>query len=59
VAVAGLNPRHLDICRLFYEEELSSPEIADRVGCSRWTVRRVLDEFGARLSKHLCEGDGG
>ncbi len=52
-ATAGLKPRHLEICHLFYQEELSSPEIAARVGCSRWTVRRVLDEFGYRLRDHL------
>jgi RNA polymerase sigma factor (sigma-70 family) len=52
-AMTGLKPQHLEICRLFYEEELATPEIAGRVGCSRWTVRRVLDEFGARLSDRL------
>jgi RNA polymerase sigma factor (sigma-70 family) len=52
-AMACLKPRHLEICRLFYEEQLSTPEIADRAGCSRWTVRRVLDEFGRRLSGYL------
>jgi len=52
-AMAGLKPRHLEICRLFYHEDLSSPEIAARVGCSRWTIRRVLNEFGGKLSDCL------
>jgi RNA polymerase sigma factor (sigma-70 family) len=57
-AMAGLKPRHLEICRLFYHEDLSSPEIAARVGCSRWTIRRVLDEFGGRLRDSLDENSG-
>jgi RNA polymerase sigma factor (sigma-70 family) len=57
MAMVGLKkPRHLEICRLCYAEELSTPEIADRVGCTRWTVRRVLDEFGARLENCLDRG---
>jgi RNA polymerase sigma factor (sigma-70 family) len=55
-ATAGLKPRHLEICRLFYQEELSLGEIAARVERSRWTVRRVLDEFGSRLCDCL-DGD--
>ena len=31
----------------------SSPEIAQRVGSSRWTVRRVLDRIGSRLQQRL------
>ena len=54
-AMAGFWPRDLEICGLCYAEELSTPEIADRVGCSRWTVRRVLDEFGGRLETYLAD----
>jgi RNA polymerase sigma-70 factor, ECF subfamily len=52
-ATAGLKPRHLEICRLFYHENLSAAEIAARIRYSRWTVRRVLNEFGGRLCDHL------
>ncbi len=52
-AIAGLKSRHLEICRLFYYQNLSPAEIAARVGCSRWTVRRVLNEFGHRLQEIL------
>lgn len=33
----------------------SSTEIADKVGCSRWTTRRVLDRIGTRLEQRLRE----
>ena len=52
-AMGGLRPRHLEICRLFYQEGLSPQEIAARMGCSRWTIRRVLNEFGGRLKDQL------
>jgi RNA polymerase sigma factor (sigma-70 family) len=52
-AMSGLKPRHLEICRLFYQEQLLPGEISDRIGCSRWTVRRTLDEFGSRLEERL------
>jgi RNA polymerase sigma factor (sigma-70 family) len=57
-AMTGLKPRHLEICRLFYREDLSPPEIAARVGCSRWTIRRVLNEFGSRLRDNLGDKSG-
>jgi RNA polymerase sigma-70 factor (ECF subfamily) len=31
----------------------SSTEIGDRLGVSRWTVRRVLDHFGGQLQQRL------
>jgi DNA-directed RNA polymerase specialized sigma24 family protein len=30
-----------------------STEIGDRLGVSRWTVRRVLDHFGGQLQQRL------
>lgn len=53
MALEGLKPNHLEICRLFYAEGLSLPDIVTCVGRSRWTVRRVLNEFGRRLEKYL------
>lgn len=55
--VAGLAPPELEVVRLCFEGH-SAPEIASRVGCSRWTVRRVLDRVGVRLRKRL-ECDSG
>jgi RNA polymerase sigma factor (sigma-70 family) len=52
-AVAGFKPKHQEICRLCYQDELSVSEIGPKVGCTRWTVRRVLNEFGKRLNDHL------
>jgi RNA polymerase sigma-70 factor, ECF subfamily len=45
----GFSPRDLEILRLSMEGH-GTPHIADAVGCSRWTVRRVLDLLGARLA---------
>lgn len=53
--VAGLKSPEPDIIRLCFEG-YSTPEIADQLSCSRWTVRRVLDRFGARLRQRLAEG---
>jgi RNA polymerase sigma factor (sigma-70 family) len=55
-ALCGFKPRHLEICRLFLfcQDDFSVNEIADRVGCTRWTVRRVLTEFGSRLRDRLA-----
>lgn len=36
----------------------SSAEIAEQVGCSRWTVRRVLDRIGQKLERRLQESRG-
>jgi RNA polymerase sigma factor (sigma-70 family) len=52
-ALTGLKPSHREICCLFYQEGLSFQEIATRVKCSRWTIRRVLDDFGECLVKYL------
>jgi len=53
VTLAEFKPRPLEICRLFYQEQLSPPEIAAKVGRSRWAVRRALDRFGRRLANQL------
>jgi len=50
--LTGLPNPEPEIVRLRLEGR-SSPEIAQEVGCSRWTVRRVLDRFGDRLQKRM------
>lgn len=50
--LAGLKDAELAVIRLFLEG-YASPEIARQRGCSRWTVRRVLDRFGTRLRRRL------
>ncbi len=50
----GFLPRDMEILRLRLEGYAPSM-IADEVGCSRWTVRRVMQGFGARLDDHLGE----
>jgi RNA polymerase sigma factor (sigma-70 family) len=44
----GFLARDLRILNLHFAA-YSSEEIAQRVGCSRWTVRRVVEGFGRRL----------
>ena len=52
-AVLGTaNPREADIFRYCLEGH-STPEIAQLVGCSRWSVRRVLDRLGEELQQRL------
>ena len=46
------NPREADIFRYCLEGH-STPEIAQLVGCSRWSVRRVLDRLGEELQQRL------
>ena len=48
----GFSLRDHEILRLSVKGH-TTPEIASTVGCSRWTVRRVLDTFGARLGQRL------
>jgi RNA polymerase sigma factor (sigma-70 family) len=55
--LAGLKSPEPDIIRLCLEG-YSSPEIADQLACSRWTVRRVLDRFGTRLRRRLEDESG-
>lgn len=37
-------------------EGCSTAEVAERLQCSRWTVRRVLDRIGFRLMERLAAG---
>ncbi len=47
--LARLSPRQ-HVIAVAVLDGLSVEEIADRAGCSRWTVRRELNEMG----RHLC-----
>ena len=51
-ALAGLEPAEQEMLRLCLQGH-SPSEIATQVGCSRWTVRRVLDRIGNRLQRRL------
>lgn len=51
----GLRNPEPEIIRLTLEGH-STDEIARHIGCSRWTVRRVLNRFGRRLEGRLREG---
>jgi RNA polymerase sigma factor (sigma-70 family) len=50
VLTRGFVPRDLKILQLRFDGHASS-EIAEQVGCSRWTVRRVVEGFGLRLQQ--------
>ena len=50
VLTRGFVPRDLKILQLRFDGHASS-EIAAQVGCSRWTVRRVVEGFGVRLQQ--------
>jgi len=50
ILTKGFVARDLEILRLYLEGYASS-EVAQRVGCSRWTVRRIVDGFGHRLQQ--------
>jgi RNA polymerase sigma-70 factor (ECF subfamily) len=52
VVLAGLEASEVEILRLRLQGH-SPSDIGDRVGCTRWTVRRVLDRVGLRLEKAL------
>ena len=49
---AGLDDPEPDIFR-FCMQGYSTSEIASQMGCSRWTVRRVLDRIGHQLQGRL------
>lgn len=51
----GLRDPEPEIIRLTLEGH-STDEVARHIGCSRWTVRRVLNRFGQRLEGRLREG---
>jgi RNA polymerase sigma factor (sigma-70 family) len=52
-ALAHFKPRHVEICRLYYHEGMGVGETAASAGCSRWTVRRVLERFSQQLRIRL------
>ncbi len=45
----GSEPQILELCL----QGFPTQEIADKIGCSRWTVRRVLDRVGRLLEQRL------
>ncbi len=50
--------RNLDILQLRFEGH-TTPDIAELIGCSRWTVRRVLNGFGTcwqQRDQQICGG---
>ena len=47
-----LREREAQMFRLCLEG-YSTSEIASQLGCTRWTVRRVLDRVGQRLAERL------
>jgi len=49
---AGLKPPEQEILRLAFQG-YTTPQVAQQVGRSRWTVRRVLDRIGWRLQERL------
>ena len=53
--VSGLAPPEPEMVRLAIEGHTPS-EIAKQVGCSRWTVRRVLDRVGGAASQETGRG---
>ena len=55
-ALANLKPRHVEICRLYYQEGMGVGETSASAGCSRWTVRRVLERFSQQLETRLGSG---
>jgi RNA polymerase sigma-70 factor (ECF subfamily) len=53
--LSGLEDPDPEIVRLCFQG-YSPSEIAERVNCSRWTVRRVLDHVGNRLRLRTDSG---
>jgi RNA polymerase sigma-70 factor (ECF subfamily) len=56
-ALRGLKPHEVDMVQLSLQG-YSTPEIATKVGRSRWTVRLLLNHVGHRLRKRLTGGLG-
>jgi len=54
LAVTGLEPPEPEILQMCIEGYTPS-ECAKKLGCSRWTVRRVLDRIGVKLRRRLAE----
>jgi RNA polymerase sigma-B factor len=53
-ALAGLDDRERQVLRLRYMDELSQPEIAERIGVSQSYVSRLLRTSLARLRDELA-----
>lgn len=53
----GVDHRDRVIVQLCLEGYTTS-EIGQRLHCSRWTIRRVLDRLGHRLTRQLCQDRG-
>jgi RNA polymerase sigma factor (sigma-70 family) len=51
--LAELPPRAREVLDLRIKGH-TTPEIADRLGCTRWTVRRGLDRIGQQLQRRLA-----
>lgn len=52
-AIAGLDATGKELLRLYYVDELSQTEIADRLGVSQMQVSRLLAAVRRRLRQHL------
>jgi RNA polymerase sigma factor (sigma-70 family) len=53
-ALQGVSTQEANVIRLAMDG-YSSSEIASELGCSRWTVRRILNRLGTRISRRLSE----
>lgn len=53
-ALRGFSQQEAQVIRLTMEG-FSSQEIATRVKCSRWTVRRILNRLGSGIRRRLSE----
>jgi RNA polymerase sigma factor (sigma-70 family) len=53
-----LNDREAEIVRLILDD-FQINEIAKRMGCSRWTVRRLLDRVGVLMYPYFGTDAGG
>ncbi len=51
-ALDAFDPRNRDVLRLCFDG-YSTPEIAALLNCSRWSIRRALDEMGRALQARL------
>ncbi len=47
----AFDPRNRDVLRLCFDG-YSTPEIAELLNCSRWSIRRALDQMGRALREN-------